>query len=81
MLKGCYLRELDPWQTEVPRQPVMNEKTTWKLRKLMDRRKQASSETLQPVGGGMGGRGIQALELSCSEQLSNSRSKTDFFLG
>ena len=30
----------------------------------MDRRKQASSETLQPVGGGMGGRGIQALELS-----------------
>lgn len=33
---------------------VMNEKTMWKRRKLTDRRKQAGSETLQPVGDGMG---------------------------
>lgn len=54
----------------------MNEKTIWKLRKLIDRRKQVWRETLPPLAGvGVGGWSVQALEL-CSP-----RSQTHLFPG
>ena len=58
----------------------MNEKTIWKLRKLIDRRKQVWRETLPPLAGvGVGRWSVQALELTLfSAALQSQVSNTPF---